>query len=88
MGLCGVTRIGEQITLMGTIEGDLSWQDAEWLGLVMLGHAREARRRQFMREGRCVDCGAPPGAPIAGKPEICGDNCPGWKVQMPEEVAA
>lgn len=93
-GLRGVVRTGEQIAIMGSIQGDLPWRDAERVGLTLLAHARQARRAQFAREGRCRDCGGPldPAAAAmsmhAGEPDVCDENCPGWRVKLPEEVEA
>lgn len=83
-GLRGTVRSGERIMLLGKIEGELEWRDAEHLALVLLGHAKQARQAQFTRERKCLDCGIQ----LEDGALRCAADCPGWKVRLPEEVQA
>lgn len=75
-----IERKGETITLnLSGPDGDQFVEDMDWIragGLAasLEGHAEHARRIQYGREHRCVDCGAElePG----NAAETCGADCP------------
>lgn len=68
-----VQRIGEQVEILGPVPSPMDWQQADALARALGAAARSARRVQWRRENRCVDCGGQLEPGHEG--DTCGPAC-------------